>query len=82
MDNYIIIISLFFFLDRDTGVGMGTGYGLGGPGIESLDIFPDVRTVLGANHRIQWIPVQSRGYGGGGMMLITHLHQAPRLKKK
>ena len=71
----------------DGSVDTATRYGLDGPGIESrwkIDFPHPSRLALGLTQP----PVQRvsasflRGYRGGGMVLTTHPHLAPRLKKE
>ena len=57
---------------REGVVGIATRNGLEGPGIESRwgRDFPH----LSRPAPVQWVPGLSRGKGGRGVVLITHLH--------
>ena len=84
MDNYIIIISSFFF-----GLGYRRRYRDWLRAGRSRDGIPEGATFSLTSDRL-WGPaivysgyrISPGGKAAGGMALITHLHLAPRLKKK
>jgi len=71
---------------QDSSVSIATHYGLDGPGIESRwgrDFPHPSRPALGPTQpSIQWVPGLFRGLSGWGVVLTTHPHLAPGLKKK
>jgi len=78
----IIITTTTTTMGRNKSVGIATCYGLDDPRIESLRgrDFPHPYTpVLGPSQPpIQWY----RRLSGRGMVLITHTHLRPRLRKE
>ena len=72
-------------MGQDSAIGVATRYGVDGPGIESRwgQDFPHPSTpALGLTHPIQWVLGHSLGYSGRDVVLTTHPHPAPRLKKE
>jgi len=61
-------------------------YGLGGTGIKfrlGRDFPHPSRPALGPTRSfVQWTPGRSRGLSGRGVVVTTHPHAAPRLKKE
>ena len=70
---------------RDSSVGIAARYGLDGPGIESRwgrDFPPPSRPALGPTQSpVQWVPGLSRGLGGRGVVLTTHLYLSAEVMK-
>jgi hypothetical protein len=86
-----VVIALFgncliYRRSQDNVVGIATHYGLDGPGIESQwgpeFLYLSRLAVSPAQLPIQWILGLSLGYSGWRMVLTTHPHRAPRLKKE
>jgi hypothetical protein len=71
---------------QDSSVSIATHYGLDGPGIESLwgaRFSAPVQTGPGAHPTFYTVGTGSfQGLSGRGVVLTTHPHLAPGLKKK
>ena len=79
------LIKVIIIISWDSAVGVATNYGLEGPGMEcrwGRDFLHPSTPALGPTQpSVQWVPGLYRGWSGQRVVLTTHPHLAPRLKK-